>query len=281
MAKKRSTQEHEQLLQTVQMFEVIAETQPHDVQSLEILKEAYLNLERDADAVSVSKKIAQAYVHSGHLSSAILEYEGILQKFPDDATSLAALGELEAKMSGLAGRASSVEEKSAAANVAPALSPSASYEDGNEALARFFREHQLLSEKDCGNILSGIAAQISQTPSGRPHPSLLALISERGIASTEKSLALIAEKTRIPYVPINCYDVDLNKTEIIDKDFCLKHLLLPFDKISQTLMVATVNPFDSEAKAHVEFEAKSRVQWYITQPIDLVVQLKTIFHITS
>ena len=74
MAKpKRSGAENEQLLQTVQMFEVIAETQPNDIQSLEILKEAYLNLERDADAVGVSKKIAHAYVQLCQLSSAILE----------------------------------------------------------------------------------------------------------------------------------------------------------------------------------------------------------------
>ncbi len=53
---KRNSPEHEQLQQTVQMFEVIAETQPNDIQSLEILKEAYLNLDRDQDAVNISKK---------------------------------------------------------------------------------------------------------------------------------------------------------------------------------------------------------------------------------
>ena len=34
------------------------------------------------DVVSTSKRIAQAYVQMGQLSSAILEYETILQRYP-------------------------------------------------------------------------------------------------------------------------------------------------------------------------------------------------------
>ena len=74
------TQEEEaQLAQTVEMFEVIAQTQPYDYQSLEILKEAYIKLGREPDAINTSKRIAHAYVQMGQFSSAILEYETILQ----------------------------------------------------------------------------------------------------------------------------------------------------------------------------------------------------------
>jgi len=47
------------------MFEVITQSQPHDYQSLEILKEAYSKLNREKDVVSASKRIAQAYVANG------------------------------------------------------------------------------------------------------------------------------------------------------------------------------------------------------------------------
>jgi hypothetical protein len=281
MAKaKRSPQEHEQLLQTVQMFEVIAETQPNDIQSLEILKEAYLNLERDADAVGISKKVAQAYVHLGQLSSAILEYEGILQKFPDDADSLAALGELENKMAGIANRSVAPDDKKGSSPVGgKGSSKSDAFEDPNESLAKFFVEHQILSEKDKTTILSALAAQVSQTPSGRPAPSMLALLSERGIASVEKSLALMAEKTRIPYIPFDIYDVDHNRATMVDKDFSMKHLVLPIDQISKTVLAVTANPFDNEARAFVEKLGK--VQWYLAQPADIARQLKDVYHIVS
>src|SRR6266850_2599473 len=43
--------EEAQLAQTIEMFEVITESQPQDYQSLEILKEAYFKLGREEDLV--------------------------------------------------------------------------------------------------------------------------------------------------------------------------------------------------------------------------------------
>src|SRR5947207_594598 len=101
MLTQPTTNEEAQLAQTIEMFEVITQSQPQDYQSLEILKEAYAKLGRDTEVVSTSKRIAHAYVLMGQLSSAILEYESILQRFPDDADALAALGEIESKANSL------------------------------------------------------------------------------------------------------------------------------------------------------------------------------------
>jgi tetratricopeptide (TPR) repeat protein len=89
-----SASEEAQLHQTIEMFEVITQSQPQDYQSLEILKEAYQKLARDSDVINTSKRIAQAYVMMGQLSSAILEYESVLQRCPEDAEVAAALSEI-------------------------------------------------------------------------------------------------------------------------------------------------------------------------------------------
>src|SRR5690348_14812215 len=89
--------EEAQLLQTIEMFEVIVQSQPGDTQSLEILKEAYSKLGREQDLVNTSKRIAQAYLQQGQLSSAILEYETVLQRQPDDEDVRAALKQIEDK----------------------------------------------------------------------------------------------------------------------------------------------------------------------------------------
>ncbi len=91
--------EDTQLLQTIEMFEVIVQSQPNDSQSLEILKEAYSKLGRESDVINTSKRIAQAYMETGQLSSAILEFETILQRRPDDAEVQAALKEIESRAS--------------------------------------------------------------------------------------------------------------------------------------------------------------------------------------
>lgn len=109
--------EEAQLAQTIEMFEVITESQPSDYQSLEILKEAYLKLGREQDVVKTSKRIAEAYVQMGQLSSAILEYETILQRFPDDPDVQKALKQIENK-------ATNFSEQMPAAEPATAAKPS-------------------------------------------------------------------------------------------------------------------------------------------------------------
>src|SRR5882672_794272 len=58
MASVLSESDEAQLTQTIEMFEVITQSQPQDYQSLEILKEAYAKLGRDKDVVGTSKRIA-------------------------------------------------------------------------------------------------------------------------------------------------------------------------------------------------------------------------------
>src|SRR5258706_8997956 len=89
--------EEAQLQQTIEMFEVIVQSQPNDCQSLEILKEAYSKLGRQADVINTSKRIAKAYMQTGQISSAILEFETILQRCPDDAEVQSALAEIESR----------------------------------------------------------------------------------------------------------------------------------------------------------------------------------------
>src|SRR5262245_61749640 len=95
MGSALTANEEAQLLQTIEMFEVITQSQPMDYQSLEILKEAYFKLNRHPEVIATSKRIAEAYVHLGQLSSAILEYESILQNQPDDPDVRRALHDIE------------------------------------------------------------------------------------------------------------------------------------------------------------------------------------------
>jgi len=66
-----SEEEHSQIVQTIEMFEVIIQTQPDDYQSLEILKEAYQKVGRTADSVKTSRRLAEAYFNSGSYTLAM------------------------------------------------------------------------------------------------------------------------------------------------------------------------------------------------------------------
>src|SRR5271170_6878590 len=101
--------EEAQLQQTIEMFEVIVQSQPSDCQSLEILKEAYSKLGRDQEVINTSKRIAQAYMQTGQLSSAILEFETVLQRRPDDREVQDALKQIEDRANNVAVQSAGVE----------------------------------------------------------------------------------------------------------------------------------------------------------------------------
>src|ERR1700757_2229374 len=140
-----SPSEEAQLAQTIEMFQVITQSQPQDYQSLEILKEAYYKLGREKDVIGTSKRIAQAYVAMGQLSSAILEYESILQRFPDDPDVLAALGEIESKANSISsqpalGEAESPKVASKEPKKKSGRPAGPEMDDGREAMQKIFVE---------------------------------------------------------------------------------------------------------------------------------------------
>src|SRR5436190_24072224 len=159
MATIMNPSEEAQLGQTIEMFEVITQSQPHDYQSLEILKEAYSKLGREKDVVGTSKRIAQAYVQMGQLSSAILEYETILQRFPDDPEVQAALKQIESKATSLpAGtmpsatvplpRPSSIVTNGQSQRPTMGRTPQLDVDDGRKTMHKIFVDGKIITPGD-------------------------------------------------------------------------------------------------------------------------------------
>src|SRR6266508_3040106 len=143
--------EEAQLLQTIEMFEVLTQSQPLDYQSLEILKEAYFKLGRQKEVVNTSKRIAEAYVQLGQLSSAILEWESILQRYPDDPDVLSALAEIESQASSFsapdAAPDTDLTEKPPDHKIKEARAAT-DIDDGKSSMYKIFVEGKLISAAD-------------------------------------------------------------------------------------------------------------------------------------
>jgi tetratricopeptide (TPR) repeat protein len=261
------------------MFEVITQSQPHDYQSLEILKEAYFKLGRQKDVVNTSKQIAQAYVQLGQLSSAILEYETILQRYPDDPDVLGALSEIESKANSL--------------NTLPALDAEASpkaaagkgraraggkgadgIDDGQQAMHKIFVEGKIISSADFDSCWP---VQNSSEDAGSIAEPFIQILADRELVPLDQSLRLLCDKSRFGYLLLERYDIDMELARTFAREVCQRWCVVPFDRMSKSVLVATANPFNKQATRELESAAHSRLLWYVAPPADLVKVLRKVF----
>ncbi len=274
--------EEAQLQQTIEMFEVIVQSQPNDCQSLEILKEAYTKLGREQEVINTSKRIAQAYLQMGQLSSAILEYETVLQRRPNDADVQSALKQIEDKANNVA-----VQQ---IVGVEPtALTPSSDtgrfrkktrsnaaegIDDGRKAMHKVFVEGRIINAGDFD--LWWRSADLSKAPSDVVEPFINAL-SEKGVLPVEKSLKLLSDKSRLAYLPLDKYEVDMEMARGFPMAICRRWCLLPFDRMSKAILVATANPFNQQAAKELAETTTNRLLWYLASPTELMQNIRKAF----
>ena len=282
MTASLTANEEAQLSQTIEMFEVITQSQPQDYQSLEILKEAYSKLGREQDVVATSKRIAQAYVQFGQLSSAILEYESILQRFPGDPDVRAALGEIESKANNFSAALPAPVEMELAERPVPvkpavlqAKASAPEVDDGRQTLHKIFVEGKIISSADFN--LHWPKNNPNNSPKSVRDP-FIQILADKRVVPIETSLKLICDKARCVYLPLDKYDIDMELARSFPRETCYRWCVLPFDQMSKSLLVATANPFNKQAALELEEAAGGRLLWYLTQPPELLKILRKLFH---
>jgi tetratricopeptide (TPR) repeat protein len=271
-----------QLSQTIEMFEVIVQSQPSDTQSLEILKEAYLKLGREDDVVNTSKRIAQAYLQQGQLSSAILEYETVLQRRPDDRDVRTALKEIEHKAGGAVaqpapGTLGMAAPSTASSDTVIRQKPRPAVEevdDGYKTLYKIFVETKQITAGDFD--LCWRKTDLSLPPIDVTVP-FIETLDTKGIFGIEKSLRLLSDKSRVAYLPLDRYEVDIDLARGFPVDVCRRWCVLPFDRMSKSILVATANPFNQQAAKELAAATTHRLLWYVATPGDLISNLRKAF----
>ncbi len=279
--------EEAQTLQTIEMFEVIAQSDPSDHLALEILRESYFKLHRPADVLRTSKRIAQAYVRSGQLSSAMLEFESIQQSQPNDPEVTAALADIENKANQIAAPPMPAEAD-LAVKPSPDLAkskgggaavPAAAGDDGRAAMYRVLVDGKQISPSDFDlywpSAKSGPSAQEVVEP-------FIQTLAEKQLLPLERSLKLLSEKSRLAYLPLEKCDVDMELARSFPRAICQRWCILPFDRMSKSVLVATANPFNKQAIQELsdsvsDAGTKHRLLWYVASPVELMKILRKVF----
>jgi len=304
MTTSLTSEEQAQIQQTIEMFEVIALTQPDDYQSYDILKEAYMKLGRMEDASATSRKLIQAYQKMGLYSNALLEAEGILQFEPNAPDLLQIVTELNALMAQSAPRTTTSEDgihtesdenlrrnliatnTTAKSKVSPqkvVTSDNLKTDDGNEQFAKYMEHHGLVDSQLLQNALNSTREKNKNLSGQALATSLLDELSkaEDPNVDIDSILSNLIAATQFAYMPVEYYDVDRQFVRLLPEHLTLGRLMLPFDLVGRTLMVATCNPLDGPGKEAVQNQVDYTIQWYIAKPSAIVKVLRDVYRLDS
>jgi tetratricopeptide (TPR) repeat protein len=292
-----SEDEHNQIVQTIEMFEAITQTQPDDYQSLEILKEAYQKVGRHNEALRVSRKLSEAYFNSGSYTLALQECESILVKQPNAPEILAMLGEIEARLqaSGEAivkESAGGLIEKATCGGEGSLIDVDLGHdrhfgrvanlhERGDEHLAKFLIVQQLFAEEEVNSVLESVKHANKDLTGQSMAISLLEELCKQDANRLEAVLSALIDRTKFAYVPLEYYDTDRQIAPMLPDYLTVGRLFVPFDLVSRTMMVACCNPFDSTGREAVEQSVDYTVSWYLAKPSAIFRSLQSIYRLDA
>ena len=289
-----SEEEHSQIVQTIEMFEVITQTQPDDYQSLEILKEAYQKVGRSEDSLRTSRRLAEAYFAAGSHSLAMQECEVILIKEPNAPEILAMLGEIETRLqaaghaiasdgskTGLIEAGANSNEVGGLVDLNQARTAQQLEDRGEEHLAKFLVMQQLFTEDQVAKAVETVR-HLNKDLSGQSlAASLLDKLCRQDTDKIDQSLSGLIDRTKFAYVPLEYYDIDRQIARMLPDHLTLGRLYVPFDLISRTIMIACCNPFDASGREAVQQSVDYAVAWYLARPEAIIRSLQDIYRLES
>jgi GSPII_E N-terminal domain. len=286
-----SPSEQSQILQTIDMFEVITQTQPDDYQSLEILKEAYNKVGRHDEALRVSRKLAEAYFNVGSYALAMQECELLLMRDPNAPELLAMLGEIENKLQaagqtmtaggakhGLVAKAYGQTEGGLVFTGRKEESYNL-HERGDDHLAKFLIVQQIFPEEQVVAALETVQMLNKNLTGQALAASLLDKLCQEETDKLEDVLSALIDRTKYAFIPLEYYDLDRQLARMLPDHLTLGRLYVPFDLISRTIMIACCNPFDAAGHAAVQQSLDYSVSWYLARPAAIIKTLETVYRL--
>ncbi len=302
-----SDEEREQIQQVIEMFEVITQANTNDVDSLEVLKDSYRKLDRHSDVINVSRRLAETYVSLGQYSSAVLEYEGILQNDPNNPEIFALLGDVEAKLAQngandprRSNSGSTTEDfridfdlgapdqfdtgliaTDATQQVMGETRNLDFEDDGNDSLANFLIRHRIAPENVVNSSLEHIRKINADAESSAISASLIGEIVDTNTAELEDVLIGILDGTKFAYIPLEYYDIDRQIVKMLPESLTMGRLIVPFDLMSRTVMIAMANPFDVVGKEAVQQLFDYNIQWHLASPDAIKKVLSSVYKIAE
>ncbi|OPZ26700.1 MAG: hypothetical protein BWZ02_01915 [Lentisphaerae bacterium ADurb.BinA184] len=258
----------EALAQTIEALEGILRTFPQDVTALESLGAAYQHAGRDQDAVAVLHRLAELLSQQNEWRQVYAVARSILQIEPQHPSA------------GLL-RQSAVEnlrlqgiDLEAAAEPSPPVRESEARGPGLTAdlsgeleLGWFLLQHNRITQ----NQYEAAVAGLTESRTRRRPDACLSLLDELARLPGMDSDALVgflAAETMTPFVEITRFELRPEICGLIPLEDARRLGVLPFERIRNEVMLAVLNPVDSDVSRMVSRHLGCKTHVFLTSPAE-------------
>ena len=142
-------------------------------------------------------------------------------------------------------------------------------------LARHLAESKIIDEAAADAIQDRLTA-LADVP-GCFLVSTLSEIEKESTATAEAASAFLADEAGAPPIPIEAFPAVEELSQHLPDSIVRVRGVLPFAKLGNTLLVATLNPFDDALKKQVESASGSPCRFYIANPRTMETTLDRLF----
>ncbi len=274
----------DQVLEAVSFFEQMLQTMPDDRLSLDVLSQAYEQAGDTARACSLLARLARVVEHEADAEAARL-LQTRLARYAGTPEADRALEQLARFVSQAAKPAAAKTDRPAAGKSAavPTEEVLRLIQDpaNRRALAMqeldfawMLHEEGLLSEDQYASVVSDIT---DLSANATPHPvSVLHLYHDRQMPQIDRILSFATAKSGAPLLPLASFDPQAAAYGLLPLDYLTIKGVLPFEVMSNDLLVATLNPLNGKLKAELERLTGRRCHFYLVLPAEFDAALEKI-----
>lgn len=90
-----------------------------------------------------------------------------------------------------------------------------------------------------------------------------------GYAAEEDIAQALTAQYGFPFLPLENYDIDKEVLKLVPENLCRQYLLMPIDKIGDSLTLVMANPLNAKAIEDVELITHCTIQTFVSTASDL------------
>ena len=95
------------------------------------------------------------------------------------------------------------------------------------------------------------------------------ILVENGFAKEEDIAQTLTAQYGFPYLPLENYEIDTEIIKLIPHELANRYVVVPVDKLGNSLSISMSNPLDSEAIEKVEAHTGSKIQIFVSTSSDI------------